>query len=116
MGYRGDYLLIKQSPERIASALDLTVLNKAESVPHSGAWIGRLKNGWTVFVVDHAVTCDLQENAIRALSKGTCAITCSVNETVMSSQASGYVDGLTKWQITNTLDAACGEEALEEQG
>ncbi|SMR82318.1 hypothetical protein SAMN04488030_2667 [Aliiroseovarius halocynthiae] len=116
MGYRGDYIATPRTPEDVALALDLILLGPADDPSNASAWIGRLKNGWTVFVPDCEGYCDLMRNALRGMSEDVDVLACSVNETVMFAEATGYHKGLKHWHVSYTSDVEQNEEPLVEEG
>ena len=116
MGYRGDYVLTRQTPEDVAAALDLTRLADVDYVPTNIAWIGQLKNGWTVFVPFHEGYCSQLTASLRAMSEDADVVTCSINETVMASEASGYRDGAQDWHLGFVSDVGPGKEHFTRNG
>ncbi len=116
MGYRGDYILTKHAPADIAASLDLKRIGDIEDVPENVAWLGQMPNGWTVFVPMIEGYCTDLFLAIAAMSEDADVVTCSVNETVMASEAIGFRDGLESWRIACVTDSKPDEKALNESG
>jgi hypothetical protein len=65
--------------------------------------LGPVVDGWTI-IVDQPLHLLLDEPAVSRLGRGTTLVTLVLSETVMESDARGYVDGQERWSVTSGGD------------
>jgi hypothetical protein len=118
MGSALSWLAIRgKSPEAIHAELGLHDTGKREEEPESGITGTELPGGWYLILENHRWSYAFQKDLVlSALSKECEIVTCSVEEHVMVSDASGWKDGVKLWSIAHDCRKKEGIWHLETWG
>jgi hypothetical protein len=114
MGYSVSWLAVRGKPSIVVlSELGLRGTGEYDEVPDSpDLWGANLPDGWYLVFANR---CDYVERLpLDRLSAAAQAVTCSVEEHVMVSWASGWSDGRRVWSVTH--DSEKGIEHIEAEG
>jgi len=116
MGYAISWLAVKGKPaQEIREALGFRPTGEREEIPESEFSAVEMPNGWYLIVRNNYSAPVASDEAIRKLSASGCeSVTCSVEEHVMVSTATGWENGRMKWSIVHDCDK--GKRHLDVQG
>jgi hypothetical protein len=115
MGYSQSSLaVLHKSPDAVLAILALRPTGEREKSPESPFVSASLPRGWFLVVADGAEHDILDENTLRQLSTACEVVTCTVEEHVMVSEATGWRDGQRLWRVTH--DAQTSIEHLQTEG
>lgn len=113
MGFSLSWLATKGKPsETVLAELELRATGDeaiAGDAPASGA---TADGGWYLIVLDGAEHQLIRPDVLERLSRGCEVLTCTVEEHVMFSEATGWRDGREEWRVTHRgEDGPVGLEA-----
>jgi hypothetical protein len=115
MGFSLSWVAVKGRPTAdILGELELRQTG-ARGLEGESPFVGSLSDdGWYLIVMSGADHRLLAPAVLERLSAGCDLLTCTVEEHVMFSQATGWKDGRRLWQVTH--DAEDGPFAIDEEG
>ncbi len=113
MGYSISWLAIRgEDVNTVHSQLGVSGSGEYEEVPESPLLGAELPGGWYLVFANR---CDYPDDApLASLSRNGELITCSVEEHVMCSSASGWSNGVPAWSVVH--DSQRGLQHLDAQG
>lgn len=115
MGYSQSSLaVLRKSPDAVLAALALRPTGQREDFPESPFVSTILPSGWFLVVAASAEHDIISESTMRHLSTDCEAVTCSVEEHVMVSEARGWRDGQLVWRVGH--DSNRSIEDLQTEG
>ena len=115
MGYSQSSLAVRgQSPDSVLQTLGLVRTGDSESSPESPFVAAILSSGWFLIVANQAEHDIISADILHQLSSSCEAVTCSVEEHVMVSEASGWRGGERVWRVAH--DAQASIDHLEVDG
>jgi hypothetical protein len=115
MGYSQSSLaVLHKSPDAVLASLALRPTGEREEFPESPFVSASLPSGWFLVVADGAEHDILSEDTLRHLSTACEVVTCTVEEHVMVSEATGWRDGQRLWRVAH--DAQTSIEHLQTEG
>ncbi|SEW45262.1 hypothetical protein SAMN04488515_3310 [Cognatiyoonia koreensis] len=101
MGFRVSYIITPIQPRDVVAPLGFRIGVETDALPYDEWWVGTLKsNGMTVLWSEAEEFAASVKSELAAMSKTAPVYACTVNETVMSSDASCYQGGHKVWQVT----------------
>lgn len=102
MGFSLSWLATKGKPsETVLAELELRATG-VEGIAGDSAAVGTTTtSGWYLIVLDEAEHRLIGDAVIARLSRGCEVLTCTVEEHVMFSQATGWHDGRELWRVTH---------------
>ena len=106
--------VIRKSPDVVLTTLALRPTGQREEFPESPFVAASLPNGWFLVVAEGAEHAIISEEMLRQLSTDCEVVTCTVEEHVMVSEATGWRDGQRVWRVTH--DAQRSIEHLQTEG
>ena len=115
MGYSQSSLaVIRKSPDAVLTTLCLRGTGQREEFPESPFVAASLPSGWFLVVADGAEHAIIGDDTLRQLSADCEVVTCTVEEHVMVSEATGWRDGQRVWRVAH--DAQSSIEHLQTEG
>jgi hypothetical protein len=115
MGFAISWLAVTgKSPELVLTELGLVSTGEAEEIPESPITGARLPSGRFLVFANRFDSPLVSEASLRILSRGCDVVSCRVEEHVMFSSATCYVDGEQSWHVEH--DAQAGIYSLESSG
>ena len=115
MGYSLSWLAVKgKLPQTVREELGFRASGEREEIPESPLSAAEMPNGWYLIVANRSDEF-ISDVAMQRLSSGNCElVTCSVEEHVMVSSATGWKNGLRVWSVLH--DAQKDLRHLDIQG
>ena len=115
MGYSQSSLaVIRKSSDAVLATLALRPTGEREEFPESPFVAASLPSSWFLVVADGAEHAVISDDTLRQLSTACEVVTCTVEEHVMVSEATGWRDGQRVWRVTH--DAQSSTEHLQTEG
>jgi hypothetical protein len=103
MGFAVSWLAIKgKAPETIQGELHLHATGRRIEIPEPPFVGSSSADGWYLILAQGAEHRLISSSVMEQLSRGCEAVTCTVEEHVMFSEASGWRDGQILWSVTHT--------------
>lgn len=113
MGYRVHLIAVTgKEPEAIHRDFGVSPTGQREDIPESPVIGAQLPNGAYLLYVNDGISPSAQVFA--RLSRDASLVACDANETVMTSYACGWVDGVERWVVFH--DSQNGIRDLEVTG
>ena len=115
MGYSQSSLAVFRKPaDAVLASLALRPTGERAAFPESPFVSATLPSGWFLVVADGAEHDIISEERLGQLSTACQVVTCTVEEHVMVSEATGWRDGQRLWRVTH--DAQTSIEDLQTEG
>ena len=115
MGFSLSWLAVKgKSPEAVRGELGFQPSGQREAIPEAELSAVAMPSGWYLIVSNHSESVCSDAVLQRLSSSGGELVTCFVEEHVMVSKATGWMDGEMVWSVTH--DAQKDERHLDVHG
>lgn len=117
MGHSLSWLAVKGKPAEVVLAeLQLTSTGKPGEVGRSPVIASTSDVGWFLVVANRCKHHIISDAIVERLSTSCDAVTCTVEEHVMFSQATGWHDGRRLWSVLHRGDDDSTKKTVSEEG
>ncbi len=107
MGYAISWIAVHGKPaDAVLDALDLVRTGDRDDVPDAPLAMAALRGGWTLVQAEGFDAPLVAARRLAPLSAGATVLACVIEEHVMVSELTGYVDGVEVWHVAHDAQLA----------
>lgn len=107
MGYAISWIAVRGKPaDAVLDALDLARTGEFEDIAESPLVAAALPDGWTLVQAEGFDAPLVAARRLAPLSAGATVLACVIEEHVMVSELTGYIDGVEAWHVAHDAQVA----------